>query len=69
MSFDPKSKEHKASLYKALVAAAELANEPFDQFLQTPFDPPWNLAVNYRRNLQRGEYSAIRAKPKSRATL
>lgn len=62
MSFDPKRKAHKASLYKALTAAAELANEPFDQFLQTPFDPPWNLAANYRRNLQRGEYSAIRAK-------
>lgn len=62
MSFDPKSKVHKAKLYKALVAAAELANEPFDQFLQTPFNPPWNLADSYRRNLQRGEYSAIRAK-------
>lgn len=62
MSFEPKSKAHKAKLYKALVAAAELANEPFDQFLQTPFDPAWNLADNYRRNLQRGEYSAIRAK-------
>lgn len=62
MSFDPKSKEHKAKLYKTLVAAAELVNEPFDQFLQTPFNPPWSLADNYRRNLQRGEYSAIRAK-------
>jgi len=62
MSFDPKSKAHKAKLYKALVAAAELASEPFDQFLQTPFDPNWSLADNYRRNLQRGEYSAIRAK-------
>ncbi|EEE36365.1 hypothetical protein RKLH11_198 [Rhodobacteraceae bacterium KLH11] len=62
MSFDPKSKAHKAKLYKALVAAAELENEPFDQFLQTPFSPPWSLADNYRRNLQRGEYSAIRAK-------
>jgi len=62
MSFDPKSKAHKAKLYKALVAAAELENQPFDQFLQKPFDPPWSLADNYRRNLQRGEYSAIRAK-------
>lgn len=62
MSFDPKNKTHKASLYRALVAAAELTNERFDEFLQTPFNPPWSLAENYRRNLQRGDYSAIRAK-------
>lgn len=62
MSFDPKDKAHKASLYKALTAAAELANEPFDQFLQTRFDPPWNLATNYRRNLQRGESQLSRPK-------
>lgn len=61
MSFDPKNSDHKAKLYRALVAAAELVNETFDQFLQTPFDPPWNVGPNYRRNLQRGEYSAIRA--------
>lgn len=61
MSFDPKNKDHKAQLYRAVVAAAELANERFDTFLQTPFNPPWALAPNYRRNLQRGDYSAIRA--------
>ncbi|MCE8006834.1 hypothetical protein [Aestuariivita sp.] len=61
MHFDPKNKEHKARLYRAVVAAAELTNERFDDFLQTPFNPPWALAPNYRRNLQRGDYSAIRA--------
>lgn len=62
MTFDPKNKQHKAQLYNALVAAAELANAPFDQFMQTPFDPPWNLGPNYRRNMQRGDYAALRAK-------
>ena len=62
MTFDPKDKANKAQLYRALVAAAELANERFDDFLQRPFNPPWALAANYRRNLQRGDYSAIRAK-------
>ncbi|MBL4767905.1 MAG: hypothetical protein JKY94_09355 [Rhodobacteraceae bacterium] len=61
MTFDPKIKGHKALLYKALVAAAELANEPFDRFMQTPFDPSWNLGSNYRRNMQRGDYAAVRA--------
>ena len=61
MSFDPKNKDHKAQLYRALVAAAELSNARFDEFLQIPFNPPWALAPNYRRNLQRGDYSAIRA--------
>lgn len=62
MSFDPKNKAHKAQLYRALVSAAELANARFDDFLQIPFNPPWALAPNYRRNLQRGDYSAIRAR-------
>lgn len=62
MSFDPKDKDHKAQLYRAIVAAAEMANERFDDFLQRPFNPPWALAANYRRNLQRGDYSTIRAK-------
>ena len=62
MDFDPKNKDHKAKLYRTIVAAAELANERFDDFLQRPFNPPWALAANYRRNLQRGDYSTIRAK-------
>ncbi|MEM9967092.1 MAG: hypothetical protein AAF755_03220 [Pseudomonadota bacterium] len=33
----------------------------FDDFLQMPFETPWNLATGYRRNLERGDYSAIRA--------
>ncbi|MEP3348007.1 MAG: hypothetical protein ABJN34_03270 [Litoreibacter sp.] len=62
MPFDPTSTEHKAQLYTAIVAAAKLANEYFDDFLQIPFDQPWSLSPSSRRNLQRGAYSEIRAK-------
>lgn len=60
--FDSKNQEHKAQLYRAIVEAAELANIPFDTFLQIPFDPPWALAADYRRNLSRGTYSTARAR-------
>lgn len=62
MTFDPKNTVHKTKLYRAIVAAAELSNQRFDDFLQIPFSPPWSLAANYRRNMQRGNYSATRAK-------
>ena len=62
MTFDPKNREHKKQLYSALTEAAKLSGRYFDDFLQIPFKDPWNLAPGYRRNLQRGEYSSIRAK-------
>lgn len=62
MTFDLKNQEHKAQLYRAIVEAAELANVPFDTFLQTPFDPPWALAADYRRNLSSGTYLTARAR-------
>ena len=61
MPFDPTNKHQKARLYRVLTAAAELTSTHFDDFLQVPFAKPWNLAPSSRRNLQRGEYSTIRA--------